>query len=180
MGCARLMRTWHLSGADYARRRDGGYGLDHDGHWNDRRRPIACCATGPALCVLEKLAHIEDAALLPDDTVLVRYDVPARMSCTTSATSCLVSCRNSITDGVNIRGAGEEPSFRLRKAVEGVTELVPAPLLEVRSVLLSEFMQVFLSSIAHQHVPEAERGGRGCPRGRGLSAALQRPHSCPQ
>ena len=30
----------------------------------------------PRTCVLEKLVHIEDARLLPDDTVLVRYDVP--------------------------------------------------------------------------------------------------------
>ena len=70
------MRMWRLSGADYAERFDGGFGLFHDGRWNTRGRPITYCATGPALCVLEKLAHIEDALLLPDDTVLVRYDVP--------------------------------------------------------------------------------------------------------
>ena len=70
------MRMWRLSGADYAERFDGGFGLFHDGRWNTRGRPITYCATGPALCVLEKLAHIEDARLLPDDTVLVRYDVP--------------------------------------------------------------------------------------------------------
>lgn len=34
------------------------------------------CSTGPALCVLEKLAHIEETGLLPDDTMLVRYHVP--------------------------------------------------------------------------------------------------------
>ena len=70
------MRMWRLSGADYAERFDGGFGLVHDGRWNTRGRLITYCATGPALCVLEKLAHIEDARLLPDDTVLVRYDVP--------------------------------------------------------------------------------------------------------
>ena len=70
------MRMWRLSGADYAERFDGGFGLFHDGRWNTRGRPITCCATGPALCLLEKLVHIEDARLLPDDTVLVRYDVP--------------------------------------------------------------------------------------------------------
>ena len=70
------MRMWRLSGAGYAERFDGGFGLFHDGRWNTRGRPITYCATGPALCVLEKLAHIEDARLLPDDTVLVRYDVP--------------------------------------------------------------------------------------------------------
>ena len=70
------MRMWRLSGADYAERFDGGFGLNHDGRWNTRGRPITYCATGPALCVLEKLVHVEDYRLLPDDTVLVRYDVP--------------------------------------------------------------------------------------------------------
>ena len=70
------MRIWRLSGADYAERFDGGFGLHYHGRWNERGRTITYCATGPALCVLEKLAHIEDAGLLPDDTVLVRYDVP--------------------------------------------------------------------------------------------------------
>ena len=54
----------------------GVIGLLHDGRWNDRGRPITYCSTGPALCVLEKLVHIEDASLIPDDTVLVRYEVP--------------------------------------------------------------------------------------------------------
>lgn len=30
----------------------------------------------PALCVLEKLVHVEDAGLLPDDTMLIRYHAP--------------------------------------------------------------------------------------------------------
>lgn len=70
------MRMWRLSGADFAERFDGGFGLGHDGRWNTRGRPITYCATGPALCVLEKLVHIEDARLLPDDTVLVCFEVP--------------------------------------------------------------------------------------------------------
>ena len=70
------MRMWRLSGADYAERFDGGFGLHHDGRWNSRGLPITYCATGPALCVLERLVHVEDARLLPDDTVLVRYDLP--------------------------------------------------------------------------------------------------------
>ena len=76
MGCAWLMRMWRLSGSSYAYRFDGGFGRLHDGRWNTRGHPITYCATGPALCLLEKLAHIEDAGLLPDDTVLVRYEVP--------------------------------------------------------------------------------------------------------
>ncbi len=39
-------------------------------------RAICRDAFGILLCVLEKLAHVEDARLLPDDTVLVRYDMP--------------------------------------------------------------------------------------------------------
>ena len=70
------MRMWRLSGADTAARFDGGFGIDHEGRWNGRGRLITYCATGPALCVLEKLVHVEDAGLLPDDTMLVRYDVP--------------------------------------------------------------------------------------------------------
>ena len=70
------MWVWRLSGAEYAERFDGSFGLLHDGRWNDRGRPITYCSTGPALCVLEKLVHIEDASLIPDDTVLVRYEVP--------------------------------------------------------------------------------------------------------
>ena len=70
------MRIWRLSGVDYAKRFDGGFGFHYNGRWNERGRSISYCATGPALCVLEKLAHIEDTGMLPDDTVLVRYDVP--------------------------------------------------------------------------------------------------------
>ena len=70
------MWIWRLSGEEYAERFDGGFGLENDGRWNERGRLITYCSTGPALCVLEKLVHIEDATLLPDDTVLVRYEVP--------------------------------------------------------------------------------------------------------
>ena len=70
------MRLWRLSGAAYADRFDGGYGLEYAGRWNERGRLVTYCATGPALCVLEKLVHVEDADLLPDDTTLIRYDAP--------------------------------------------------------------------------------------------------------
>jgi len=70
------MRLWRLSGADYADRLDGGYGLENDGRWNTRRRPVTYCSTGPALCLLEKLVHVDDLALIPDDTMLVRYHAP--------------------------------------------------------------------------------------------------------
>ncbi|MDE0223888.1 MAG: hypothetical protein OXP28_01985 [Gammaproteobacteria bacterium] len=51
-------------------------------------------------------------------------------------------CRSkSISDLVNILGPGEIPSFRLSKAVEGVTETGAPPLPEVPSVPVSELMQ---------------------------------------
>ena len=70
------MRLWRLSAAAYADRFDGGYGLEYAGRWNEPGRLVTYCATGPALCVLEKLVHVEEAGLLPDDTMLIRYDVP--------------------------------------------------------------------------------------------------------
>lgn len=70
------MRLWRLSAAAYANRFDGGYGIEYAGRWNERGRLVTYCATGPALCVLEKLVHVEEVGLLPDDTMLIRYDVP--------------------------------------------------------------------------------------------------------
>lgn len=70
------MFLWRFSNASDAERFDGGYGLRHDGRWNTRGRPITYCANGPAVCVLERLVHVEDASGLPDDTMLVQYDVP--------------------------------------------------------------------------------------------------------
>ena len=70
------MRLWRLSNAEDADRFDGGYGLHHDGRWNSRGHPVTYCATGPALCVLEKLVHVEDPALLPDGAVLICYEAP--------------------------------------------------------------------------------------------------------
>ncbi|MYE13960.1 MAG: RES family NAD+ phosphorylase [Gammaproteobacteria bacterium] len=70
------MFLWRLSAADHAERFDGGYGMLYDGRWNTRGRPITYCASGPAVCVLERLVHIKDASALPDDTMVVQYDVP--------------------------------------------------------------------------------------------------------
>lgn len=70
------MRLWRLSGAEYARSFDGGYGLQYDGRWNTRGRPVTYCATGPALCLLEKLVHVDE---MPDDTMLVCYEVPDQL-----------------------------------------------------------------------------------------------------
>ena len=69
------MLLWRLSGKHHARALDGGYGLNFDGRWNTVGHAVTYCATSPALCVLEKLVHIEDPALLPE-LVMVTYEVP--------------------------------------------------------------------------------------------------------
>jgi RES domain-containing protein len=69
------MQLWRLSGAAHARALDGGYGLLYAGRWNSAGRAVTYCATSPSLCVLEKLVHVEDPALLPE-LAMVRYDVP--------------------------------------------------------------------------------------------------------
>jgi RES domain-containing protein len=69
------MLLWRLSGERYGDAFDGGYGLHFDGRWNTVGHAVTYCATSPALCVLEKLVHIEDPALLPR-LVLVTYDAP--------------------------------------------------------------------------------------------------------
>ena len=70
------MYLWRLSEADFAERLDGGYALLHDGRWNSRGRPVTYCATGPALCLLERLVHINDASRLPQESTLVQYHAP--------------------------------------------------------------------------------------------------------
>ena len=69
------MLLWRLSGKPHARSFDGGYGLLFDGRWNTIGHAVTYCATSPSLCVLEKLVHVEDPALLPE-LVMVTYDVP--------------------------------------------------------------------------------------------------------
>ncbi|MFL5259138.1 MAG: RES family NAD+ phosphorylase [Hyphomicrobiales bacterium] len=69
------MRLWRLSAAHFADATDGGYGLLFDGRWNAAGRPVTYAATSPALCVLEKLVHVEDPRLLPE-LAMISYDVP--------------------------------------------------------------------------------------------------------
>jgi RES domain-containing protein len=69
------MQLWRLSGRQHAEAFDGGYGLLFDGRWNTIGHAVTYCATSPSLCVLEKLVHIEDPALLPE-LVMLTYDVP--------------------------------------------------------------------------------------------------------
>jgi RES domain-containing protein len=69
------MLLWRLFGRQHAAVFDGGYGLLFDGRWNTAGHAVTYCATSPSLCLLEKLVHIEDPALLPD-LIMVTYDVP--------------------------------------------------------------------------------------------------------
>ncbi len=69
------MLLWRLSGTQHAPSFDGGYGLLFEGRWNTVGHAVTYCATSPSLCVLEKLVHIEDPALLPD-LVMVTYEAP--------------------------------------------------------------------------------------------------------
>jgi RES domain-containing protein len=69
------MILWRLSVHVHAETFDGGYGLLFDGRWNTVGHAVTYCATSPALCVLEKLVHVESPDLLPE-LVMVRYSVP--------------------------------------------------------------------------------------------------------
>ncbi len=73
------MHLWRLSGKQHAEAFDGGYGLLFDGRWNSIGHAVTYCATSPALCVLDKLVHIEDPALLPE-LVMVTYLAPDDMA----------------------------------------------------------------------------------------------------
>lgn len=75
------MLLWRLSIRQYANVFDGGYGLLFDGRWNTVGHAVTYCSTSPSLCMLEKLVHIEDPALLPE-LVMVTYDVPDSLSST--------------------------------------------------------------------------------------------------
>jgi RES domain-containing protein len=73
------MLLWRLSGKPHAEAFDGGYGLLFDGRWNTVGHTVTYCATSPALCVLEKLVHVEDPALLPE-LVMVSYEAPDHLA----------------------------------------------------------------------------------------------------
>ena len=82
------MLLWRLSGVEHAEAFDGGYGLLFDGRWNSVGHAVTYCATSPSLCMLEKLVHIEDPALLPDFE-MVSYRVPDDISADTIAVADL-------------------------------------------------------------------------------------------
>ena len=84
------MRLWRLSGKQHAETFDGGYGLLFDGRWNSVGHAVTYCATSPALCVLEKLVHVEDPTLLPE-LVMVTYEVPDNIAVENVAVESLPS-----------------------------------------------------------------------------------------
>jgi RES domain-containing protein len=69
------MILWRLSGRRHAKAFDGGYGLLFAGRWNSIGHAVTYCTTSPSLCVLEKLVHVEDPALLPE-LIMVTYEGP--------------------------------------------------------------------------------------------------------
>ena len=69
------MLFWRLSLAEHAERLDGGYGLAYEGRWNSIGRRVTYCATGPSLCVLERLVHANRRARMPEMT-MVQIEAP--------------------------------------------------------------------------------------------------------
>lgn len=69
------MNLWRLSSVRHARDFTGGYGIFNNGRWNTVGRPVTYCATVPSLAALEKRVHVNDAADLPPQAIVV-YDVP--------------------------------------------------------------------------------------------------------
>ncbi len=115
------MILWRLSGASHARSFDGGYGLLFEGRWNRLGQAVTYAATSPALCVLEKLVHVENPALLPD-LVMVRYEAPDDLGMSTVALSDLPpdwTRRETLTQGVCAawHGAGETPLLRVPSVI---------------------------------------------------------------
>lgn len=70
------MLLWRLATATYAERFDGGYGLVNAGRWNVVGQLVTYAATHPSLCLLERLVHVADLALLPIGLVMVLYEAP--------------------------------------------------------------------------------------------------------
>jgi len=72
------MRLYRLSTATYADRLDGEGAAIRGARWNPRRVPMIYTAAEPALAVLEVLAHFNARHEMPEDTVLVSYELSGR------------------------------------------------------------------------------------------------------
>jgi RES domain-containing protein len=137
------MRLWRLSRPSEASKLDGGYGLRFDGRWNRVGRPVTYCATSPALCVLEKLVHIEDPSLVPA-LVLVSYDAPNELAVEDIALSDLpLDWRHR---EIATQAIGDE---WLRRAA--------SPLLRVPSVIVPHVDSLDRNFLVNHRHPEANR-----------------------
>ena len=115
------MILWRLSCAHHARSFDGGYGLLFDGRWNSVGHAVTYAATSPSLCVLEKLVHIEDPALMPA-LVMVRYEAPDELASLQIAVESLPDDwrrSESLTQslGDNWHAAAQTPLLKVPSAI---------------------------------------------------------------
>ena len=82
-------------------------------------------------------------------------DVPPSFARTSPAISeaSFAHCRSKATsDGVNIRRAGEVPSLRLSKAIEGAAEMFLSAFFEAWAAFPSEFMVLSLREIQFRRI----------------------------
>jgi RES domain-containing protein len=122
------MLLWRLSGVQHAQAFDGGYGLLFDGRWNSAGHPVTYCATSPSLCILEKLVHVEDPALLPP-LRMVRYDVPDDLPVETIALAGLPDSWTRLEQLTQQRGDEWHASLRtpLLRAPSAIVPLDGSP-----------------------------------------------------
>jgi RES domain-containing protein len=137
------MLVWRLSIARYAAVFDGGYGLLNEGRWNSRGTRITYAATSPALCVLEKLVHIEDPDLLPP-LKMVTYDVPDELE--VGETSLAELAGNWIHDPMLTRKLGD-----------GWLRQAKAPIMKVPSAVLPLTASPDLNILINHAHPDASR-----------------------
>lgn len=72
------MKLYRLGGAVYAHRLDGAGAAIRGARWNPPTVPMIYTAGSRALALLEVLAHFADHRVLPDDTVVVTYELMGR------------------------------------------------------------------------------------------------------
>ncbi|MGV3548825.1 RES family NAD+ phosphorylase [Rhizobium sp.] len=143
MGRRSLMLIWRLSIARYAEIFDGGYGLLNEGRWNSRGMRITYAATSPALCVLEKLVHIEDPALLPP-LRMVTYSVPDGLEIDENKLS-------DLEDGWPLDSA------MTRRLGDGWLKRATAPIMKVPSAVLPVTGSPDLNILINHTHPDAAR-----------------------
>jgi RES domain-containing protein len=137
------MILWRLSSLQHARAFDGGYGLLFDGRWNTSGHAVTYAATSPALCVLEKLVHIEDPALMPA-LVMVRYEVPDDLAVKT------ITARDLPEDWTRQESLTQDMGDTWHAALE-------TPLLKVPSAIVPVDGSPDLNMVINNRHPDAAR-----------------------